>query len=119
MSRGGDATTGNEQASIRRAGVLNVPCVLPESSEVETLIACAVLAPGICAIVSDVCWDITAVDGHDVLVLLDKSANSAYECIFKDHEENDDVFSISYKTVDICWQTDSIATSVLLASASD
>lgn len=71
----------NEQASIGRAGILNVLCVFPESSEMETLIACAVLAPWIRTIVSDVGWDITAVDTHDVYASTSSASKSFWKVL--------------------------------------
>ena len=55
---------GNEQTGIVRASFLNILCIFPETGEMEMFIACATLAPRICAIIGDVGWDIATVDSH-------------------------------------------------------
>ena len=55
-----------KEPGIIRASFLNVLYVFPETSELETPIARAILSPRICAIVGDVVRDIATIDSHTV-----------------------------------------------------
>lgn len=56
----------NKEPGIIRASLLDMLCIIPETSELEMLIACAILSPRVCAIIGDVVWDIATINGHSV-----------------------------------------------------
>lgn len=58
------ASLRQEQPGIIGASSLNILCVVPQAGEFEMEFAGTIHAPGICAIVSDVRWNIAAVNGH-------------------------------------------------------
>ncbi len=58
------ASLGQEQPGIIGASSLNILCVVPQAGEFKVEFASTIHPPGICTIVSDVRWDIAAVNGH-------------------------------------------------------
>ena len=55
-----------KEPGIIRTSFLNVLCVLPETSELEVLIAYAILSPRVCAVIGNIVWDIATINIHVV-----------------------------------------------------